>query len=438
MHFRRFSELRKEIKSIRPPKKRVVIFLIFFYVFFPLLASKHDSYSLPTPQSCNVNEFLSNSFAPFLTDKKINFMRGKVKPGQTFCSILSGQGFPSLTIAECVEAFKPVFNCRKLSPGDEYRIKTDGQGNLLNLTLQTDLVSIYHLNKEDGKLLPSKDTICLNKKITTVSGVIEDSLFGAITKSGELEQLAIDFAEIFAWDIDFRHDLQKGDHFSIVIEKYFKDDQFFSYGKFKAAEYKNQNKVYRAIYFKDPKGQEGFFTPEGISIKRSFLRSPLKFTRISSGYTHSRFHPILKEYKPHLGVDFAAPQGTPVLAVGDGVVLEKGWKNGNGNTVSIRHPLGYVTMYNHLSGFGKNIKIGGRVQQKNIVGYVGATGLATGPHLDYRMKKNNTFINPMKEKFPSGFPVDNAYRRLFAETSQKMIALLGEKKDASQKIVAAR
>jgi murein DD-endopeptidase MepM/ murein hydrolase activator NlpD len=278
----------------------------------------------------------------------------------------------------------------------------------------------------------------LCKKLTKVSGVIEDSLFGAIAKAGEQDQLAIDFAEIFAWDIDFRHNLKKGDRFSLIIENYFKDDQLFCYGKIKAAEYINQGKVYRAVYFKDPKGQAGYFTPEGLSVRRSFLQSPLKFTRISSGYTNSRFHPILKRYRPHLGVDFAAPQGTPVLSVGDGIVVEKGRKNGNGNMVTIRHPLGYETMYNHLSRFGKNIKVGARIHQKDIIGYVGSTGLSTGPHLDYRMKKNGVFVNPMKEKFPSGFPVENAYRHLFAETSQKLIAQLCEKEDSSQKMVAAR
>ena len=438
MHLRRFTELRKEIKSIRPPQKRVFVFLLFFFAFFPLLVSKHDSYSLPTPQPYNLNEFLSNSFSPFLADKQINIMQGKIESGNTFCSILSDQGFSSLTIAECVEAFKPVLNCRKLSPGDEYTIKTDGKGNLLNLTIKTDLVTIYHLRKEGEKLHPSKDKVFLSKKVTRVSGVIEDSLFGAIAKACEHDQLAIDFAAIFAWDIDFRHDLQKGDQFALIIEKYFKDDQLFCYGKIKAVEYNNQGKVYRAIYFKDPKGQEGYFTPKGISVRRSFLRSPLKFTRISSGYSYHRFHPILKKYKPHLGIDFAAPQGTPVLSVGDGMVVAKGWKYGNGNMVSIRHPLGYETMYNHLSRFGKTIKVGTRVQQKDIIGYVGTTGFATGPHLDYRMEKNGRFVNPLQEKFPQGFPVDHAYRHLFAETSRKMIAQLEEKEDASQKMIAAR
>ena len=438
MPLRRFSELRKEIKSIRTPQKRVFILLIFFFAFFPLLISEQDSYSLPTPQPPNLNEFVSNPFSPFLSNKEIDIMSGKVEIGDTFYSILLHQGISSSAIAECIEAFKPVFNCRKLSPGNEYTIKTDSKGNLCKLTIKTDLVNIYHLTKEGKEILPSKDKVFLSKRITKISGVIEDSLFSAITKAGEADQLAIDFAEIFAWDIDFRHDLQKDDQFTLIVEKYFKDDQLFCYGKIKAAEYKNQSKVYRAIYFKDPKGQEGYYTPEGIALRRSFLRAPLKFTRVSSGYSYRRFHPILKRNRPHLGIDFAAPQGTPILAVGDGVVVERGWKSGNGNTVRIRHPLGYETMYNHLSGFGRTISVGKRVQQKDIIGYVGTTGLSTGPHLDYRMKKNGSFVNPLQEKFPSGFPVDKAYRNLFVEISQKIIAQLEEKERPSQKMVADR
>ena len=438
MYLRRFNELRKEIGSIRPPPKKVFILLIFFFAFSPLLISEHDSYSLPTPPPAYLNEFLANPFSPFMTNKGINIMSGKVESGETFCSILSDQGFSSLAINECIEALKPVFNCRRISPGNKYTIKTDGQGNLLKLTMATDLVHIYHLKKEGEKLLPSKDKVFLNKKVTRVSGVLEDSFFGAIAQAGENDQLAIEFAEIFAWDIDFRHDLQKGDQFTLIVEKYFTVDQFYCYGKIKAAEYNNHGKVYRAIYFKDPKGQEGYFTPEGISVRKSFIRAPLKFNRISSGYSYSRFHPILKQSRPHLGIDFAAPQGTPVLAVGDGVVVERGWKYGNGNTVRIRHPLGYETMYNHLWRYAKKIKIGNRVKQKEIIGYVGTTGLSTGPHLDYRMKKNGKFINPLAEKFPSGLPVDKAYRHLFAETSQKMIVQLEEKEQSSQKMVAGR
>ncbi|MCX8012224.1 MAG: peptidoglycan DD-metalloendopeptidase family protein, partial [Desulfobacterota bacterium] len=361
-----------------------------------------------------------------------------VGKGDTIFSILAQQGFPSSVIAECIEALKCVFNGYKISPGDKYIIKTDDKGNIYQLNLKVNRVNIYSLKKEGEKLLADKETVFLDKKIVRLSGEIEDSFFGAINKLGESDQLAIDFAEIFAWDIDFGHDLQKGDQFTILVEKYYAGEEFIGYGKIKAAEYDNQGKIYRAIYFKAPDGQEGYFTPEGISVKRSFLRAPLKFNRISSGYSFKRLHPILGENRPHLGVDFVAPIGTPVFAVADGVVVEKVWKNGNGNTVRIRHPLGYETMYNHLSCFGKDIKVGSRVKQKEIIGFVGTTGLSTGPHLDYRMKRKGKFVNPLLEKFPPGFPVAKEYRNLFSRISQQMLAQLEEQNFSSPKIVTGR
>jgi len=424
MYWRRFRELREEIKSIRPPQKRVFAFLVFFFAFFPLLISENDSYSLPTPLPSAPNNFLANPFSPFLPDKDIGIMSGRVEKGDTFYSILAEQGFSSSVIAECIETLKSVFNCYKISPGDEYIIKSDAKGNIYQLILKVNRVNIYSLKKEGEKLLPAKETVLLHKKVVRLSGIIEDSFFGAINKLGENDQLAIDFAEIFAWDIDFRHDLQRGDQFTIIVEKYYAGEEFIGYGKIKAAEYNNQEKIYRAIYFKDPEGREGYFTPEGISVKKSFLRAPLKFNRISSGYSFSRFHPILRENRPHLGIDFAAPSGTPVFAVADGIVVEKGWKNGNGNMIRIRHPLGYETMYNHLSRFGKNIRTGSRVKQMEVIGFVGTTGLSTGPHLDYRMKKNGKFVNPLLEKFPPGFPVAKEYQNLFNQVAQHMLAQL--------------
>ncbi|MBW1679771.1 MAG: M23 family metallopeptidase [Deltaproteobacteria bacterium] len=336
-----------------------------------------------------------------------------------------------------MEAFKPVFDCRKVSPGDKYQLVTDDEYNLVNMTFETSPVSIYRLCQEGQKLVASKEEIILDKKMVKISGMIESSLFGALTDAGEQDQLAINFAEFFAWDIDFNRDLRKGDQFKIIFEKYYKDDNFIRYGKVLAAEYCNRRNIYQAIYFKDPEGREDYYNPEGNSLRRSFLRSPLRFTRISSGYSYRRLHPILKRYKPHLGIDLAAPAGTPVWAVADGVVTRKGWKNGNGNMVSIRHPNGYETMYNHLSRYGKDIKTGARVKQKDIIGYVGTTGLSTGPHLDYRLKKNGKFINPLKEKFPPGFPVNKTYRKSFLEVSQQMMALLDEKDSPSQKMVAS-
>ena len=443
--YQRFNQQRKD--STRK-KFLFSLFLIFFLTFllvnpvkqlFLLISPQQVPNSKPVPAVLKEPSSKPSAQKVSLveTEKKIlHTVNGSVKYGETFYSILLDHGFSIPTVARLVKAFKPVFDCQRLSPGDEYQIITDTGGNLVKMTFKTRGVNIYHLTQDGQELVAKKEQIFLDKKVDKVSGIIESSLFDAVANTGEKDQLAIYFADIFAWDIDFRHDLRKGDRFKIIFEKYYQGEKFIRYGKILAAEYINQGKVHRAIYFKDPEGREDYYTPEGISVRRSFLRSPLRFTRISSGYSYRRFHPILKKVMPHLGIDFAAPSGTPVWAVADGVVIYKGWRNGNGNTVTIRHPNGYETMYNHLSRFGKDIKVGKRVKQKEIIGYVGTSGLATGPHLDYRMKKNGKFINPLKEKFPPGFPVNRAYLKTFLEVSQKMAAQLEDRNFPTQKMVA--
>jgi murein DD-endopeptidase MepM/ murein hydrolase activator NlpD len=450
MHlYHRFDQLRnaKEKKSgIRTKSLFVVcIFFCFLLALFvlnkdlsSLIASHTDSVK---PEHDAVTECpalpASSELPGSQADKTLQTIRGCVSSGQSFYAILSNHGFAPSLLGSLVETFKPVFDCRKILPGNSYQIVTDSEGNLVSLVFKTSPIDVFRLTRDGETLVPSKDTIILDKRPVVVVGEVVNSLFGALSDAGEKDQLAIIFAEIFAWDIDFRHDLRRGDRFRAIVEKYYQDDAFIRYGNIRAAEYINRGKVHRATYFKDPDGREDYFSPEGTSLRRSFLRSPLRFNRISSGYSHRRFHPILKRRMPHLGIDFAAPTGTPVRAVGDGVVTRRGWKNGNGNMVNIRHPNGYETMYNHLSRFGKNIAVGGRVKQKDIIGYVGSTGLSTGPHLDYRMKKNGRFINPLKEKFPLGLPVNKTHQSAFLKVSRQMTTLLDGEGSPPQKIVAA-
>ncbi|MBN2466838.1 MAG: peptidoglycan DD-metalloendopeptidase family protein [Deltaproteobacteria bacterium] len=422
----------------------VLVFLLFLLAFL-----RNDFFPLasPSPSMCSTltinNQFPDNTGCP--EDGSIGLgsegpphstVTGFIQPGESFYSLLLRHGFPSPVIARFVDAYKPIFNCRNLSPGETYEIITDEQDNLVSLSIETTPFNTYELRQEGEELVAVQHEIVPDKRIAVISGVIDGSLFNAITSTGESDILAIMFADIFVWDIDFRHDLRKGDEFKIIFETYYKDDTFIEYSKILAAEYRSRSKIHRAVFFQDPEGQKDYYTPEGRSLRRSFLRSPLRFTRISSGYSHRRFHPVLKRYQPHLGIDFAAPTGTPVWAVADGVVIKKGWKNGNGNMVTVRHPNGYETMYNHLSRYAKGIKIGTRLRQKDIIGYVGATGLATGPHLDYRMKKNGRFINPLAEEFPPGSPVKDLYRDKFLEVSHHMIVLLDQDEPRSVKIAA--
>ncbi|KAA0259260.1 M23 family peptidase [Deferribacter autotrophicus] len=239
------------------------------------------------------------------------------------------------------------------------------------------------------------------KKIDTViSGEINYSLFEAIKSMGESEELAVRLAEIFEWEIDFFKDIRPGDQFSIVVEKLFCKDKFIGYGKILGADFVNQGRLIRALYFEGNKIR-GYFTPEGKSLKKGFLKAPLKFGRITSTFKIKRLHPVLKTYRPHYGVDYAAPIGTPVHATADGIVVKKGYSKANGYYVKLKHNNGYYTYYLHFSRFKKGLKIGHYVKQGDIIGYVGMTGYATGPHVDYRITKNGKFINPLRFKSPT-------------------------------------
>jgi murein DD-endopeptidase MepM/ murein hydrolase activator NlpD len=223
-------------------------------------------------------------------------------------------------------------------------------------------------------------------------------------------------AQIFAGEIDFNTGLQPGDRFGLVFEKFTREARPATYGAIEAAEFENDGRVLRAIRFTPPGGKPGYFDEEGRSLRRFFLASPLKFEpRITSGFSRRRFHPVLKTSRPHLGVDYGAPVGAPVVAVAAGTVVSASYDNANGRMVRLRHTSGYETYYLHLSAFGPGIRAGARVDQGQLIGKVGATGLATGPHLDYRVRKNGEFVDPVREhrNLPPGEPIPAAARAAF-------------------------
>jgi murein DD-endopeptidase MepM/ murein hydrolase activator NlpD len=261
------------------------------------------------------------------------------------------------------------------------------------------------------------------------SGSIESSLFGAVTASGEDDQLALDLAEIFAWDVDFNTEIQRGDSFRVAVEKLKLDGRFVRYGRILSAEFRRGERVLRAIRFEGSQGV-GYYAPDGTPLRKAFLRSPLKFSRISSRFTRARFHPILRKTRPHLGVDYAARPGTPVMAAGNGVVTLAGWWGGYGKAVRIRHANGYETLYGHLSRI--SVRRGQRVNQGTPVGTVGSTGLATGPHLDYRMSRNGVFVNPLKVQSPPAEPIPASEQQAFASARRERLALLAPVLDTAQ------
>ncbi len=235
---------------------------------------------------------------------------------------------------------------------------------------------------------------------TVVSGEINNSLFYAMQRVGESDILAIKLAEILEWEVDFFKDIRKGDFFNILVEKKFCRNKFIGYGRILAVDFVNNGRFIRGLYYEDG-NISGYFRPNGESLQRGFLKAPLKFARISSTFQRRRLHPVLHVYRPHYGVDYAAPIGTPVHATADGTVIVRGYSKGNGNYVKLRHNNGYETMYLHFSRFKRGLSRGDFVKQGEVIGYVGSTGYSTGPHVDYRIKKHGKYINPLSFKSPT-------------------------------------
>ena len=261
-------------------------------------------------------------------------------------------------------------------------------------------------------------------RVEVVKGVVQRSLFDAVEKSGESARLVLALVEIFSSDFDFTADTRVGDRFRLLVEKRYAGETFVDYGRILVAQYASGGKTLTGVGFESKSSRFAHYDLAGQSLRKSFLKSPLEFTRITSGFTYARPHPILGGVRPHLAVDYGAPVGTPVRAVADGTVVVAGWNGGNGIQVHLRHHAGYETQYNHLSRLGPGVRAGSRVSQRQVIGYVGSTGLSTGPHLDYRVAKNGRFVNPLDEKFIPGQPLDGAEHRRYLKEARALVRRL--------------
>ncbi len=264
----------------------------------------------------------------------------------------------------------------------------------------------------------------LERDQRTASGTIESSLFQAAGAAGIEEKTAMEIAEIFAWDIDFVLDIQQGDSFRVTYEGLSQDGEYVGDGAILAVEFVNSGNVYRAVRFTSPDGTAAYYTPEGQSLRKAFIRAPVSFTRISSRFNPSRRHPVLNRIRAHKGVDYAAPSGTPVHAAGDGKVRFVGRKGGYGNVVEIDHAGGVTTVYGHLSKFARGLSRGDRVQQSDVIAFVGRTGLATGPHLHYEYLVRGVHKDPQKVALPKAEPVPTALREEFRRATGPLLATL--------------
>jgi murein DD-endopeptidase MepM/ murein hydrolase activator NlpD len=325
-------------------------------------------------------------------------------------------------VHELVEAARPAWDLARLSVGHPWGLALDERGRIAVFTYRIDeLTSLKLVRRGRDVLEPELTERRYQVRAESASGEISSSLFAAVTDAGEGDQLALEMAEIFAWDIDFNTEIRRGDSFRVSVEKLYLDGEFRRYGDVLAARFVRGDRTLQAIRFAASAGT-GYYAPDGTPLRKAFLRSPLKFSRISSGFTHRRLHPITKRVRPHLGVDYAAPRGTPVRASADGVVAEAGTLGGLGRAVRLRHANGFETLYGHLSRI--RVRRGQRVSQGDHVGDVGSTGLATGPHLDYRMKRDGRFINPLTLQSPPAEPIPAAEMAAFVAVRDRSLALL--------------
>ena len=312
----------------------------------------------------------------------------------------------------------------KLRPGRELRIGTDAAGEFAALHYELNPVEYLSIRLDDNRYEVSNEKRQLEIRYAQSQGVIESSLFRAGAKAGLSDPLLIRLVGVFGWDIDFALDLRRGDRFAVIYEEQFVDGEKVGNGGVIAAEFINDGETYRAIRHIDSDGFEAYFTPAGQSLRRTFLRTPVKFSRISSTFSKRRYHPVLKTWRAHRGVDYAAARGTPILATADGRVIRVGTDGGYGKSIVIRHGGNYSTLYAHLSRYSKGLKTGKPVRQGQIIGYIGSTGLATGPHLHYEFRVDRVHRDPLKYKQPKAEPIDSKYRDAFLRDAQVWVARL--------------
>lgn len=346
---------------------------------------------------------------------------GSFQKNQTITQVFLQQGLPLPLVHEIIDCTRPVYNLAKVKAEQLYWLCFTQDGKLRNFRYPVDndrYLTVYHDDAAD-RFVPVLKNFQFETRVESISAVIQSSLFASVVTIGEKDQLALDLADIFGSDIDFYTDIQKGDSFRVLIEKKYLDGQFSKYGAILAASFTNNRKELMGILFEDENGKPAYYAPDGKALKKSFLKSPLKFGRITSRFSNARLHPILKIVRPHLGVDYAAPIGTPVQCVGAGVIESAGQSDGNGKIVKIRHSGGYETMYLHLSRIA--VKPGAHIGQGDLIGNVGSSGLSTGPHLDFRIYRHGKAINPLKVIFPPGAPVSPARFGRFAVLRDKLI-----------------
>jgi murein DD-endopeptidase MepM/ murein hydrolase activator NlpD len=342
--------------------------------------------------------------APAITDWKAL----TVESGQTLSTIFEAEGLPHSESLQLLTLSQDARQLRNLRPGEVIRLRRNAEGSLEELSYELDETHTLQVRRVDDQLEAFTIAAELEKRQAEVAGVIDSSLFAAAQKAGLSNRLTLELAQIFNYDIDFALDLRRGDRFVVVYDAYYKDGKKLRDGNITIAEFVNKGKIHQAMRYVDKKGNAAYYAPDGSSFRKAFIRTPVDFARISSGFNLSRKHPILNVIRAHKGVDYAAGTGTPVKTTGDGTVEFVGKKSGYGNVIIVKHGQKYTTLYGHLSRFRSGLRNGSKVKMGQVIGYVGATGLATAPHLHYEFRVNGLHVNPMTVALPRANPLSKS------------------------------
>ncbi len=382
------------------------IIAIGLFIYLQILPLQPVKKTNDLPGEVIENKISLNEFG-FYSDNLIQ-IDSEVKRNETFSTILNKFSLGKYSQTEVIDISRKYLDLRKIISGNKYHayLSTDSTESLKYFVYELNPVDYVVISLNDS-LYTYSDSRELKIKRKEFAGIINSSLYETLNNKNINIELAIKLSEIFAWQIDF-YRIQKGDNFKVIYEEKYVNDNSVGIGKIYGAYFKHSGDEYYAIEF-DQNDKEQYFDENGKSLRKAFLKAPIKFSRISSRFSRKRFHPVQKVWKAHLGTDYAAPTGTPIWAVGDGVVTEARYSRFNGNYVKIRHNGTYSTQYLHMSKFAKGIRKGVRVQQGQVIGYVGSTGLATGPHVCFRFWKNGSQVNPLREKIPPSKPIDSKY-----------------------------
>ena len=412
------------------PKSNLLLFILLLIItaiiIVPLLW--HNSNNSPHDTTTSSEE-LTLPPAQIITEETIqapqaNWHSITVKAGTNLSNIFHDQGLSDKTLQNIMAVGDIAKPLKSLQPNQTIRLLIGPDKQLQRLIYQYKATEALAIHLDEGHYMAEVTQLPEERHYNFASSTIQQSLFTAGEKAGLTQKLLMQLTELFNWDIDFAKDIRPGDTFTVLYEEIFVNGKKVRNGNIVAAEFINQGKPYQAIRFTDDKGHTDYYSPEGESLRKAFLKTPVKFTRISSQFNPRRQHPILNTIRAHKGVDYAAPRSTPIKATSNGKVTFLGQKGGYGNAIIIEHGKKYSTLYGHMSKFAKNLKSGSTVKQGQIIGYVGSTGSATGPHLHYEFRIDGKQVNPIKVKLPQARPIADNIKASFQAKAKQLLGQL--------------